>query len=332
MVYALQLYWVRNHYLSQGRTLAEAVIASAKEIPHLEGEAAFHRKVLIAKALSTLSALAMGQGDLQYLREVSAKCEGYAYEVGDKVLVARTLAFKCEAHLSVGNMEGVEAWCRDAVACAQEGNDPFALGMSLGVTCQYLLITGKDPEKAREAASQGTKILQENGLLWGYALVFLGIGMMAKYKGDFEFSRETLRNILPLFVEMGDTHQETMIQSELGHMERYEGHLEKAEQIYRATILVWQRIGHRAAVANQLESLAFIASAYNRVERAARLLGAAEALREKINIQMSQFERSEYDKEVAGLRNCLGEPAFSNRWSEGCLMTMEQAVEFAVDT
>jgi hypothetical protein len=246
--------------------------------------------------------------------------------------VARSLVFKCEAHLSVGNMEGVEAWAREALACAREGKDAFTLGMSLGVTCQYLLISGKDPEKAREAASQSTKILKENGLLWGYALVFLGIGMMAKYKGDFAFSRETLGNILPLFVEMGDVHQETMIQSEMGHMERYEGHLEKAEQIYCATILVWQRIGHRAAVANQLESLAFIASANEQVERAARVLGAAEALREKINIQMSQFERSEYDKQVAGLRNCLGEPAFSNLWSEGRLMTMEQAVEFAVDS
>jgi predicted ATPase/class 3 adenylate cyclase len=331
IVYALQLFWVRNHYLAQGRTLAETVIASAEKIPPLEGQAAFHRKILIAKAFSTLSALAMTQGDLQYLREVSAKCEGYAYEVGDKALVARTLIFKCEAHLSVGNMEGVEVWTREALACAREENDAFTLGMSLGVTCQYLLISGKDPEKAREAASQSTKILKENGLLWGYALVFLGIGMMAKYKGDFAFSRETLGNILPLFVEMGDTHQETMIQSELGHMERYEGHLEKAQQIYRATILVWQRIGHRAAVANQLESLAFIASANNQAERAARLLGAAEALREKINIQMSQFERSEYDKQVTGLRNCLGGPAFLNLWSEGRLMTMEQAVEFAVD-
>ncbi len=331
IVYALQLYWVRNHYLAQGRALAQAVIARAEEIPPLEGQAAFHRKVLIAKALSTLSALAMSQGDLQYLREVSVKCEEYAYEVGDKVLVARTLVFKCEAHLSVGNMEGVEAWSREALACARDGNDPFTLGMSLGVKCQYLLITGKDPEKARETASQSTKILQENGLHWGYALVFLGIGMMAKYKGEFAFSRETLRNILPLFVEMGDTHQETMIQSELGHMERYEGHLEKAEQIYRATILVWQRIGHRAAVANQLESLAFIASANDQVERAARLLGAAEALREKINIQMSQFERSEYDRQVAGLRICLAEPVFSNLWSEGRLMTMEQAIQLAVD-
>ena len=102
---------------------------------------------------------------------------------------------------------------------------------------------------------------------------------------------------------MGDIQRVTMIQSEFGHMERYEGNFDKAEQVYRETILVWQKIGHRAAVANQLESLAFISIAHEKGERAARLLGAAEALREKINIPMSQFERIEYDKQVSELRS-----------------------------
>ena len=91
----------------------------------------------------------------------------------------------------------------------------------------------------------------------GYSLILLGIGLVAKYKGDFKFSRENLGNVLPLFQEMGDIQRVTMIQSEFGHMERYEGHLDKAEQVYHETIPVWQKLGHRAAVANQLECLAF---------------------------------------------------------------------------
>jgi hypothetical protein len=47
-----------------------------------------------------------------------------------------------------------------------------------------------------------------------------------------------------------------MIQSELGHMERYDGNIDRAEQVYHETILIWQKFGHRAAVANQLECLA----------------------------------------------------------------------------
>ena len=113
-------------------------------------------------------------------------------------------------------------------------------------------------------------------------------------------------------------------------MDRYEGNLEEARQAYRETIPVWQKIGHRAAVANQLESMAFIAIAQSKQEHAARLLGAAEALREKVCIEMSQLERAEYDKQVAGLRKSMNETAFSLRWSEGRLMTMNQAVQLAL--
>jgi hypothetical protein len=223
----------------------------------------------------------------------------------------------------------VETWSRKALQYAREADDPFALGLSLGATSEYLMITDQEPEKAREYASQSKKILKDNGMLWAYALVSLGIGMVAKYKGDFALSRESFLKILPLFREMGDIHRATMIQSEFGHMERYEGNIDQAEQVYRETILVWQKIGHRAAVANQLEFFAFIAIAHKQDERAARLLGAAEALREKIKIQMSPFERIEYDKQVSDLRGRMPEKAFSTWWAEGRRMPMEQAVTFA---
>lgn len=331
IVYALQFYWTRDRYQAQGRILAEAVIACAEALPPLEGDAAFQRKVLIARALSTLVIVAISQGDNQYAKEVAAKCENYARGIGDKGLVARALSFSCIGRLSAGDIEGVEGWSQEALRCARESGDAFALGLSLGMTSEYLMITDKDPEMAREYASQSIKILTEHGYQWTYALILLGLGMVAKYKGDFKLSRENLGNVLPLFREMGDIQRVTMIQSEFGHMERYEGNLEQAEQIYGETIVAWQKIGHRAAVANQLEFLAYIAIAHEQGDRAARLLGAAEALREKINIQMSPFERTEYDTQVSELRKSMDEKTFSNLWSEGRLMTMEQAIQLALD-
>ncbi len=330
IVYALQLFWVRNGYQGQGRMLAEAVIASAEAHPPLAGEAAFHRKYLIARALSTLVAVAMSHGDNHYASQVSAKCEIYARAIGNNGLVARALSYSCAGRLAVGDIEGVEAQSQEALQCARASEDAFALGLSLGVISEYLMMTGQDLELAREYASQSTKILKEHGNQWGYSIVLLGIGLVAKYKGDFKFSRENFGNILPLYQKMGDIHRVNMIQSEFAHMDRYEGHMDKAEQAYRETIPVWQRLGHRAAVANQLECLAFIAIAHEQGERAARLLGAAEALREKINIPMSPFERVEYDKQVADLRSGLDEKTFASLWAEGRAMTMEQAIHFAL--
>lgn len=331
IVYALQLFWVRSGYQVQGRILAEAVIESAEVLPPLEGQAAFQRKYLIARALSTLIDLALSFGYSQYGNDVSAKCEFYARETGNKTLVSRVLSLRSLGHLMVGDIDGVEAWSQEALQYARAGEDAFALGLSLGVTSEYLMITGEDPELAREYLSQSTKILEDHGQKWAYALILLGIGMVAKFKGDYEFSRESFGKVLPLFQEMGDIQRANMIQSEFGHMERYEGNIDKAEQVYRDTILVWQKLGHRAAVANQLEFLAYIAITREQVDRTARLLGAAEALREVINIQMSQFERTEYDQQVAGLRRGMDEKTFLELWSEGRLMTMEQAVQLALE-
>ena len=54
-------------------------------------------------------------------------------------------------------------------------------------------------------------------------------------------------------------------------------------------------------------------------------------MREKINIQMSPYERVEYEKQVSGLRGSMDEKAFSTLWAEGRVMTMEQAVVFALE-
>ena len=61
------------------------------------------------------------------------------------------------------------------------------------------------------------------------------------------------------------------------------------------------------------------------------MLGAAEALRELIGIDMSQVEHVEYEREVADLKANMDEKVFEQLWSSGRSMTMEQAVELALE-
>ena len=129
---------------------------------------------------------------------------------------------------------------------------------------------------------------------------------------------------------MGDEHRVNMIRSWLAHMERYEGHYQEAAAGYRKTILMWQKVGHRGAVAHQLESFAFVAEALEQMERAARLFGAAESLREKIAMSMDPQERAEYDQQVAALRDRMDEEAFTSAWKEGRALSMEEAISYAI--
>jgi hypothetical protein len=93
----------------------------------------------------------------------------------------------------------------------------------------------------------------------------------------------------------------------------------------------WQDIGNRGAVAHEVESFAAIAITKEVPQRAIKLLGAAEALRERSNSPMTDFERIEYDQMVAQVRSLLDETEFDQLWTEGRSLTMEQAIALALN-
>lgn len=90
-------------------------------------------------------------------------------------------------------------------------------------------------------------------------------------------------------------------------------------------------MGHRAAVAHQLECLAFIAKALEQAEKAAKLLGASEAIRQRIEIDMNPIERWEYENEVADLKGNMDEKEFASLWAEGRSMNMQEAIDLALE-
>ena len=92
----------------------------------------------------------------------------------------------------------------------------------------------------------------------------------------------------------------------------------------------FQDLGNRSATAHQLECFAFVAIAEEEPVRAARLFGAAEALREKINVPMTGQERVEYEHAMAQLRVILTEAEFEALWAEGRALTMDQAIQLAL--
>jgi hypothetical protein len=79
-----------------------------------------------------------------------------------------------------------------------------------------------------------------------------------------------------------------------------------------------------------LEALARLDISEESAERAALLFGASRASREKIDFHLSQFERPFYDDAIAEVRAILGEAAFEQAFAKGQAMSLEQAIEFAL--
>jgi hypothetical protein len=99
---------------------------------------------------------------------------------------------------------------------------------------------------------------------------------------------------------------------------------------YRDLLPRWNQLGHLAAVAHELECIAFILIRKEEPERAASLMAAAGTIRKAIDSPMTQKEQEEFDNEVISLRSGMGNDEFNAHWSKGTLMTMEEAIELAI--
>ena len=90
-------------------------------------------------------------------------------------------------------------------------------------------------------------------------------------------------------------------------------------------------LGNRSAIAHQLECFGFLAMHDEEPQRAAKLFGAAEALRERAPSPMTDFERIEYDQAVAQIaRHAPGGGSSMRLWRRDASMTMEQAIQLAL--
>jgi hypothetical protein len=78
------------------------------------------------------------------------------------------------------------------------------------------------------------------------------------------------------------------------------------------------------------ESLAGVLAASGTEGTAARLRGAASAVREAQGWPLPSVARADYDRDVAAVRAQFGEMAFAAAWAEGRALSQEEAVALAL--
>jgi len=328
---ALHLFWERHGYEVEGRRLMNEGLARLKTLPPVEGEAARKRTLYQAKALNAVGFLSFGQGDNLSSLKAFEDSVSLLRQIGEKRMLAHALAYIGMAKAFLGDRAAAYAAAEEAVALAREAGDKVILGVALTNIAGVIAMTQRDLKMLRTYGEEGIQLLRETGSRWQTAMTVFGFGLFTATQGNYAEARSQFEACIPLFTELRDRHRLGMVRSELAHLERRQGNFAQAKSLYRETIQEWQKIGHRAAIAHELECFAFIAKAQEEEERAARLFGAAEILRENINIQMMPTERPEYDREVNDLRANMDLSAFNKAWAEGRALTMEDAIAFAVE-
>ena len=88
---------------------------------------------------------------------------------------------------------------------------------------------------------------------------------------------------------------------------------------------------HVLDAASLVAGLAVVAVDLGRFQRAVRLFGAEEALRDAVGSAMSAHWRAVHDGRLASARGALGEEAFAALWAQGRAMPREQVIAYALE-
>src|SRR5262249_52408681 len=109
------------------------------------------------------------------------------------------------------------------------------------------------------------------------------------------------------------------------------GNLAEAARRLAQGLALSQTLSDQASVVWCLAGLGSAAALDEEPERAARLWGAAERLRQTLGCRPAPAARATYERAMAIARAQLGEDAFAAAWAAGRAMTLEQAIAYALE-
>ena len=198
--------------------------------------------------------------------------------------------------------------------------------MQLGVLADYR----GDPAEAKRLFAEAFAHFQEVGDKWGISSALNNLGEVARGAGDYDAARSFYEKSLSMSREVGNSSGIANAVGNLGAVSLHQGNNIEAATLLRSALISQRRLGDRKNIIGVLGGLAALALVESKLERAARLLGAAEALRERIGVLISPADRVLYEHQVGFARSALSEDAFASAWAEGRTMTMEQAIEYAL--
>jgi predicted ATPase/class 3 adenylate cyclase len=323
---ALSLYW-RSRSLAEGLdTLRRAAaIAGSLSSPEAGREhAPLATRVLAAAANASWMAGSASVG-LRWAQESLRM----ARQSDDARTLVEALMAMSMTTVFTGEFEGVIEWADESVDIAEElGAWAYIAFVEAGLS-QWEVERG-DHGAAAARLAEATKAADRSGNQEAIAFTALSRGRIDGFGGRLEDARQWFAKAIDGYSQVGDEGLVLVSRSDFAHALRSNGATDEAVGVYRETLHGWQHRGNRGAIANQLESVAFIGVSKGDHRRAANLLAAAEAIREAADAPMLVFERTEYDAAIATVRERLEAPEFEAAWADGRRLSTDEAVALAL--
>lgn len=325
-------YWRLRGYLGEGRQHLTALLS-------LPGAQA--RTRARAWALLWAANLAYLQSDYAATRSLAEEGLAISRELGarGRTGVARALDLLGELATEVGDYEAAPALFEEALAIYRELDETRGIADMLLQLGWAAMRTGayREADLLLNESLPLLTALDESALL---GLVLAGLGELAIRQGNLEQAEERLEESLSLRRELGDRWGIATALGSLGWVALLRRDFERMRALLGESLALRQEIGDRGGCAWCLEKLAealtveaqALPAAHRQraLVQAARIFGAADALRAPLDSVVDPADQAAYERTVAAVREAVGEGPFSAAWDEGSKWSLARMIEEAL--
>jgi non-specific serine/threonine protein kinase len=196
------------------------------------------------------------------------------------------------------------------------------VGLSLGT------LSAGDVDRAAALCEEGLAVNRLAGDRRGMYFALYGLMEVARAQGDVARAVALMEEAHALTRQQGDPWSIAFALSILGSLVLLQGDPVRAEALQRESLGLRRAIDDAVGIGRSLDGLGWAASAQRQFGRAARLFGAAEALREQIGAAPHLPWRAEHERWVAAAWVELGEETFAAAWAEGRALSLDDVVAY----
>jgi predicted ATPase/DNA-binding SARP family transcriptional activator len=267
-----------------------------------------------------------------YLAEGRRWLDNVLARGADEPAELRARALHAAASLATrqGDYDRAAALSEQSLALWEELGDVSGTARSL-LSLGTVAAEQGDHERAIELSERAAELYGESGDRRGHALAVSNLGGIALERGEYAKAAELSEQAYGLFETLEDSEGMAFALVNQGFAALSEHRHDRALELLRRALRSLAELEFRDVIGYCFEGLAAVLALTARAEEAAKLLGAAEALRESLSVSLAPAEQETHDETVAAVRDALGEEGFSVAWRQGRELALDEAIAYALE-
>jgi predicted ATPase/DNA-binding CsgD family transcriptional regulator/transcriptional regulator with XRE-family HTH domain len=319
-----------NAALSFGGGDGESARKLAGEALHMAQD--LGKEELASGALNVMTVAVGWHDDAQAAHEFSARAAQLARQAGNAADLVWALVHRVTWKGTDGRYEGMRRDFDEALAVAQASGNPRLRQIAVGTLGELATDEGRYDEACRLQEEARTLAL-EHGDGREVAWTCWQLGIAAFRAADLRRAEAAFEDGLLAARERGDDELTAFNLYSYAELAIAQRRLDFAESRGHEALRLALRVGSNSGVWYTLDVLARVAVAHREHPKAARLMGAADAIRKRMRSVYVSFRGDETNHRAAvtRARQEMGEPAFMEAWKDGQTMTLGEVATYALE-